>query len=160
MDIKHKHIIHQLGVVFGLIDLIQYVPVYNFPVMTGWVFLSWTSTKQGVMCLAQGHNTVTPVRLKPGASRSWVKHSTTDPQCSYIRIGLIRLYPFCQFNTWLGNSHQFIKWNHTNIKAPISLDCDCFATAGDRHREWLAKQSRNSCQWFVISSHVSPSGAK
>ena len=24
-------------------------------------------------------------------------------------------------------------------KAPISLDCDCFATTGDRHREWLAK---------------------
>ena len=31
-------------------------------------------------------------------------------------------------------------------KAPISLDCDCFATAGDRHREWIAKQSRNSRQ--------------
>ena len=24
-------------------------------------------------------------------------------------------------------------------KAPISLDCDCFATTGDRHRELLAK---------------------
>ena len=28
------------------------------------------------MCLAQGHNTVTPVRLKPAAPRSPVKHST------------------------------------------------------------------------------------
>ena len=46
------------------------------------------------------------------------------------------------------------------VKAPISLDCDCFATAGDRHREWVAKQSRNSRQRFVMSSHVSPSGAK
>ena len=27
-------------------------------------------------------------------------------------------------------------------KAPISLNCDCFATAGDRHREWVAKQSQ------------------
>ena len=45
-------------------------------------------------------------------------------------------------------------------KAPISLVGDCFATAGDRHRERVAKQSRNSRQWFVISSHVSPSGAK
>ena len=25
----------------------------------------WTSTKQGLMCLAQGHNSKTPVRLKP-----------------------------------------------------------------------------------------------
>ena len=31
------------------------------------------------MCLAQGHNTVTPVRLKPAAPRSRVKHTTTEP---------------------------------------------------------------------------------
>ena len=31
------------------------------------------------MCLAQGHNTVTPVRLEPGTSRSRVKHSSTEP---------------------------------------------------------------------------------
>ena len=29
------------------------------------------------MDLAQGHNTVTPVRLEPAAPRSRVKHSTT-----------------------------------------------------------------------------------
>ena len=31
------------------------------------------------MCLAQGHNAVMPVRLEPWASRSRVKHSTTEP---------------------------------------------------------------------------------
>ena len=31
------------------------------------------------MCLAQGHNAVTPVRLKPASPRSRVKHSTTEP---------------------------------------------------------------------------------
>ena len=31
------------------------------------------------MCLAQGHNAVTPVRLKPAALRSRVRHSTTEP---------------------------------------------------------------------------------
>ena len=31
------------------------------------------------MCLAQGHNAVTPVRLEPTALRSRVKHSTTEP---------------------------------------------------------------------------------
>ena len=30
------------------------------------------------MCLAQGHNTVTPVRLEPAAPQSRVKHSTTE----------------------------------------------------------------------------------
>ena len=34
------------------------------------------------MCLAQGHNTVTPVRLGPAAPWSRVKHSTTEPLCS------------------------------------------------------------------------------
>ena len=36
------------------------------------------STKLGLMCLAQVHNTVTPVRLEPAAPRSRVKHSTTE----------------------------------------------------------------------------------
>ena len=31
------------------------------------------------MCLAQGHNAVTPVRLKHAALQSRVKHSTTEP---------------------------------------------------------------------------------
>ena len=34
------------------------------------------------MCLAQGHNTVTQVRLEPAALRTRVKHSTTEPLCS------------------------------------------------------------------------------
>ena len=40
--------------------------------------LPGSSTKLGLMCLAQGHNAVTPVRLEPTASRSRVKHSTTE----------------------------------------------------------------------------------
>ena len=31
------------------------------------------------ICLGQGHNKVTPVRLKPMVIRSRVKHSTTEP---------------------------------------------------------------------------------
>ena len=48
-----------------LFDLILYVPVNNFSVLSGRVFLGWTRTKQGFMCLTQGHNIVTPVRLEP-----------------------------------------------------------------------------------------------
>ena len=37
------------------------------------------------MCLAQGHNAMTPVRLEPGTPRSSVKHSTTElPMCAYL----------------------------------------------------------------------------
>ena len=68
------------GIMFVcLFDLILYVPVYNLSVTSGRVFLGWTSTKLGLMCLAQGHNAVTPVRLKPAALRSRVKNSTTEP---------------------------------------------------------------------------------
>ena len=44
--------------------------ILNFPVNT--------LTKQGYMCLAQGHHVMTPVRLEPGAPRSQAKHSTTE----------------------------------------------------------------------------------
>ena len=47
-----------------LIDLILYVQENIFSVMPGRVVLGLTSTKQGLMCLAKGHNTVTPVMLE------------------------------------------------------------------------------------------------
>ena len=42
-----------------------YAPVNIFSVMSGWVFLGLTSTKQRVKYLAQGHKAVTPVTLEP-----------------------------------------------------------------------------------------------
>ena len=36
------------------------------------------------MCLAQGHNTVTPVKLEPTAPRSGVKHSTSPIIMLYL----------------------------------------------------------------------------
>ena len=58
---------------FVLFDLILNVPVNNFSVMSGRVFMGWTSTKQGLMWLAQGHNTVMPMGLEPATPRSRVK---------------------------------------------------------------------------------------
>ena len=40
------------------------------------------------MCLAQGHNAVTPVRLEPAALRSRVKHSTTEPLRLSVRTNV------------------------------------------------------------------------
>ena len=48
--------------------LVLYVPLDNFSVMSGLVFLGLTSTKQRIKCLAQAHNTVSPVRLKPATT--------------------------------------------------------------------------------------------
>ena len=36
-----------------------------------------------LMCLAQEHNAVMPVRLEPAAPQSRVKHSTTEPLRSH-----------------------------------------------------------------------------
>ena len=57
---------------YFVFDLILYVPVNNLSATLGRVFLGWTIPKLGLMCLAQGHNTVTPV-----------KHSTTEPLRSH-----------------------------------------------------------------------------
>ena len=65
-----------------LFDLILYVSVNNLSVTSGRVFMGCTSTKLGLMCLAQGHNAMMPVRLEPTALWSQVKHSTTEPLCS------------------------------------------------------------------------------
>ena len=59
-----------------LFDLILYVPSTIFQLYrdgSSWV------PKLGLMCHAQGHNAVTPVRLEPAASQSQVKLSTTEP---------------------------------------------------------------------------------
>ena len=54
-------------------------PINNLSDIKGRVYLGWTSAKLGLMCLAQGYNTVTAVRLEPAAPWSRVKHSTTEP---------------------------------------------------------------------------------
>ena len=64
-------------------------PINNLSVIKGWVFLGWTSTKLGLMCLAQGYNMVMPVRLEPEAPRSPIKYSTTEPLHSLKSILLV-----------------------------------------------------------------------
>ena len=49
---------------FCLFVSILYIPVKDFSVMSGPVFLGWNSTKQKIKCLAQGHNTLPLLRLK------------------------------------------------------------------------------------------------
>ena len=53
--------------------------------------------------LAQGHNTVTPVRLEPATPWSWVKHSATALP-NYMRKKLIK---YAYFSTAVSNVNSF-----------------------------------------------------
>ena len=58
------------------------------------------------MCLAQGQNAVTPVRLQPAASRSCVKYSTIEPLRSFFNLycwqrHLHKVVFVCLFNLML-----------------------------------------------------------
>ena len=75
-----------------LFDLIFYVQVNNFSVMLGQIFLGLSSTKQGLMYLAQGHNAVMPVRLQHATPQSRDKHSTTEPLRSRVTEHVNELY--------------------------------------------------------------------
>ena len=48
-----------------MFNLILYIPVNIFFCFVGMGLPSFTSTKHGFMCLAQGNNTVPPVGLEP-----------------------------------------------------------------------------------------------
>ena len=93
-----------------LFDLIFYVPVNNFSVMLGRVFLGWSSTKQGLMCFAKGHNAMTPVRLEPGTPRSLVMHSTTEFPTSCL-FDLIHYFPVNNLSVMSGR--VFLGWTST-----------------------------------------------
>ena len=63
--------------------------------MSGGVFLGITSTKQGLMCLAQGHNAVSD----SGEAPSPVKHSTTEPLRFQFNGGIFTYMRYL-FQTW------------------------------------------------------------
>ena len=65
-----------------LLDLILYVPVNTFSVMSGWFFMCWISSKQVLMCLGQTHNALTQMGVYQGAPWYQVKHCMTKPLCT------------------------------------------------------------------------------
>ena len=87
---------------------------------------------QGYMCLAQGHNTVMPVRIKPAAPRSRVKHSTTEPLCSLF-------YP-----AYHGNILNI--WKDRTIFVGLDLDPNCLhkLSADNKNCHWLGKSLKHS----------------
>ena len=78
-------IVLQIWFLFVWFDCFR--PINNLTGMSGQSFLGLISTKLGLMCLAQGHNALTPVRLEAAALLSGVKHSTTEPLHSHAKYG-------------------------------------------------------------------------
>ena len=84
-DEARPHAWPHLVPIFCLFDLILYVPVSNFSVMSGRVFLGWT-TKQRIKSLAQGQYAAPPMRLEPAAPRCqalyhWATMLLRGPNC-------------------------------------------------------------------------------
>ena len=72
------------------------------------------------MCLAQGHNAVTPVRLEPTTPLSQVKHSTTEPLCSPLtcKIPMFKFISLIQCRWTAENKHISIFWyNFSRLRA-------------------------------------------
>ena len=57
---------------------------YSVRSSTSTLYIEPVLTKQWLMCISQGHNAVTPVRLEPATFRSQNKHSTTEPMRSLL----------------------------------------------------------------------------
>ena len=53
--------------------------------------------------MLKDHNAVTPVRLKPAALWSQVKHSTTEPLRSHVNV---HVYPQLTISSQLSNLHE------------------------------------------------------
>ena len=91
--------------------------------MSGWIFLGLTSTKQRIKCLAQGHNAVSLVRLKPATPRSRVKHSTTEPPASpLVRALRDKKRSRAIWVPIYGDLYQNLQWSLTfNLKVVTHL---------------------------------------
>ena len=72
------------------------------------------------MCLAQGHNTVTPVWLKSRAPLPQVKHSTTKQLCSKMRnkenSDCSASFPIQKQSSGLGINSGFIQGSLSKIQ--------------------------------------------
>ena len=84
---KIYKMVRQKGTMHYAFVLLRFnVSVNNFSVMSGRShrFLGLNQYSRELMCLAQGHNTVTLVGIEPRTSRFGVRRSTTRPPRSLI----------------------------------------------------------------------------
>ena len=109
-------------------SLILYVPVNKFSGMSGWVFLYWTSSKQELMCHAQGHSTV---KLEPATPQSPVKQSTTEPLRTQILCNdtlVTNFHPFNQVTCSIPvvSMYMYFQWYNKKVWILIRWLQQCF----------------------------------
>ena len=75
------------------------------------------------MCLAQGHNAVTPMRLKPAALRSPVNHSTSEPLCSQLYTHELSNGPIKILGkvTKGVKTSAYLRYSKTHVKRPFLI---------------------------------------
>ena len=134
-----------------LFDLILYVSSTSFSYKgTGppW----FNSTKLGLMCLAQEHNTVTPVRLKPAAPRASQAWGVAGS--SVIGVTVTRPVPMCTTLAFGAPCSMPVKLGHwpsqtfSVCKATIGPWSDISATSSQR----LWPQYGQERYWLSLSS--------
>ena len=116
----------------SLFDLILYVSVNIFSVMSGQVFLGLTSAKQGLMCLAQGHNAVTPLRLEPSFSNQALHHWVTALTVTY---GVGSHVNWLNSNIWCWCLWKMAQWYHM-VLVHMRIDSIVSYDVGT-YRNWL-----------------------
>ena len=131
-------------------------PINNLSVIQGRVFLGWTSSKLGLMCLAHGHNAVTLVRLQPAAPRSPVKHSTTEPLLSLAIVCVIANYILEHYNKF--PNLRVCNANFPNLKGPRAPSQNC------KKNPWYNLIKKHfggiKCEYFLIHQYKHTFGAQ
>ena len=104
-----QEICTRLNVLFVWFD--AFSPINNLSFTSGRVFLGWTSTKLGLMCLAQGHNAVPILE-----TRSEVKVKITVTQGWYTTLHHLKMHADTKFG--IPTSNNILgEWKITSRKA-------------------------------------------
>ena len=80
--------------------------------------LGWSSTKQRIKCLAQGHSTVPPVRLLSSTPQSGFIHSTTGALLVILMVFSISCYYWILFSYKVDRQRYIATSNIFNCQRP------------------------------------------
>ena len=96
--------------------------INNLSVKQGRVNLGWTSTKQELMCLAQG-----PKRSDAGEAwtrgPSRVKHSTTEPLRSHTLVGILTFLTFINITSERLKAKNFFICQYYSFLWAVDISC-------------------------------------
>ena len=136
----HVSISHYIALWFVWFDAL--LLSQHFSAMPGQVLLYWTSAKQRIKCLAQGHNAVPPVRLEPTLHFEWG-----------FRIRKFYVKKWWWFNkmTWQIHKYDII------IEALLSF-IETFGIISDGSRGGRGLDPPQNHNWQWVSLEIQGSG--